>query len=1207
MNKLKTVAGYRLHLERLRFSNSSVMRTIKYPLGIYEDKHIIFNDLSDSLASNIKWDYEALYGAFNLSTYVNSRDIYSLKDFWLDCLKMGMILLPSANKLKDCLNQIKGRSIDDKVKARMRSVNESFLNLIDFSKFKKEILLSTGIRGNKTSFGFCKYKRDDSQYSDFEKMMRDTLDHIRRPDIDEDAYWLEKFGADKNAYKVEEKLVFFLLPDWQIIADSKVEPIDIITQLEQYLINKHIESVKIEDYTGIGDSGGGLSQLFNQILNYFWEGDVEAIKDSMNRMDSSFWEHNNSELNKRLSILQQKSMQLRRPKIVQNYSDYRTDFAGKIQSWLSNTLGQDLKIKQCLFDYEDHKGNQKHGHFYYLDKILEDFKKYTSDYSHIQDNIKQLKNILEKLAIYDNERTRIEAPILSDYIEQLKQFKTNINYFLQQNLLEQSWEKEYDKLTKPLKEPPKIPSFLGHIKSESQGIYDKYLNSLNRMRISFNFLQQITEGEYLQTNSKENHQKRVEGIKRFLQNLLEIYRRQQTNRSSRKSNISSQRKSNISSQIIEQILNKVIKNPKWVHCSENDYIFRARQSRNNKGESIELNCLDDELVERVHQFLEQTKIHWGKYESVRYLHEWVDLIEIEKIRFGLLSQNHRIDHLYTYIDDLRNVFERIDLVFNRFSQSEYKSQKCLITVINQAIFPEIKGTVSKMTTEEIVCRYIVQPIESEQKFPIVTEMSNHGIRRSKNEKYHIEYNYNSSQNNHTNTDINILSKKNIDSKIFKNKKIDRSKLLSINTSNYQIQFLDNCLSGKWKDIKISSYSFIYEEMYKISWSDKRELPIIQRDDDRRKLFVSIPFSLIKQHQKHIDLDKVKKMLGVDLGEYGVAIYVMDEKNFDNLQPYTKFIYEASLRKIRDGIRDNKKRQKSGTFSISNTYVQRIRDHSATAVRNKIHNIVINQQAQPVYEWEVSHFESGSNRISKLYHSIKRSDGGGGTDADKMERKLTWGFTKSIGLNISAYATSYCCSHCKQSIYQYADKKGSFQYSSNKDARIINIIVDQNISVKGYLEYSNSKAIQLDNIQEVIKAVRKYSRPSLDIVLKRCPNIKSQFLRFAEELDGNQNFLHLGIKPQEEKIKIISDMFNYYAGSQSIYICAFCNSVSDADLQAAMWIALKGYMQKYYKISKKDTINHMLQIAKSKSIQPINFDIYKRLSPKLVNDYLRRFP
>ena len=83
-SKHKGLAGYRLHNRRFRFTHKQGIRTIKFPLEGSEE-------LKKKISQGIKSDYEALYGPLNLSSYVASKEHYSLKDFWVDSLRAGVI------------------------------------------------------------------------------------------------------------------------------------------------------------------------------------------------------------------------------------------------------------------------------------------------------------------------------------------------------------------------------------------------------------------------------------------------------------------------------------------------------------------------------------------------------------------------------------------------------------------------------------------------------------------------------------------------------------------------------------------------------------------------------------------------------------------------------------------------------------------------------------------------------------------------------------------------------------------------------------------------------------------------------------------------------------------------------------------------------------------------------------------------------------
>lgn len=98
-----------------------------------------------------------------------------------------------------------------------------------------------------------------------------------------------------------------------------------------------------------------------------------------------------------------------------------------------------------------------------------------------------------------------------------------------------------------------------------------------------------------------------------------------------------------------------------------------------------------------------------------------------------------------------------------------------------------------------------------------------------------------------------------------------------------------------------------------------------------RVYVSIPFKIgfeKKSDKRNQQLEQRKKLLGVDIGEYGVACYLLDSEKL-NAKSSRYFIYEPTMRKIREGIKENVKRQKAGTFSIPNTTLKRVRDNAIT--------------------------------------------------------------------------------------------------------------------------------------------------------------------------------------------------------------------------------------------------------------------------------------
>ena len=263
------------------------------------------------------------------------------------------------------------------------------------------------------------------------------------------------------------------------------------------------------------------------------------------------------------------------------------------------------------------------------------------------------------------------------------------------------------------------------------------------------------------------------------------------------------------------------------------------------------------------------------------------------------------------------------------------------------------------------------------------------------------------------------------------------------------------------------------------------------------------------------------------------------------------------------------------------------------------------QARPIYEREVSHFESGSGKISKIYHSIKESDVYDGKEAGKLQQKLTWGNTKGIGRNISAWATSYGCSHCFKNIYAFLDNThaGRSQASKcrvierdNSSGRRLKIEVAPREIVEGYLPKALDKKVEELKVEDVVIAVKKFTRPPLEALQN-----DDYFKKIMKKA---------GLDLLNEKV---AAEFSKKAGNQAIFICPFCQSVSDADIQAALWIALKGYLdilsgkdknqpKKLNQKIKEKWLNapsltskmaFLMKFAKDNQIQPVKLDLAKR--------------
>lgn len=1241
------LTGYKLHRERLAYTGKDSIRTIKFPLGELSDipnyekskkKRIILNSEAEEFVKKIKHDYEALYGPLNLITYIERPNVYSLKDFWVDSLRAGIIMVPSTTKLKEVISVYCGleEELDRKQEKKMKDTNPKFFECIDYEKFKKEVISQGAFRKAKTSLSFFKNDCD-------EKYKETTKKEILKATVGKEAkikeeYFKKNYGVDKTIFErntpdSNEKPSFYVFPDLPLMEDLPIE--DCIERIQKQIVDKinkkSKKNEKINYFLGVSDNANGFSSYFNIMFNKLKKGDVSSIIKTIICLQSSVWKGKENELKKRLNFLSDKAKLLEKPKIVNEWHYYRTDMAGKIESWLSNSFGQDYEIKKQLFGSYGEKWSEgrqvndieKKGHYQELDEVekkLNNFKSYeeiSEEIDELKKEISEMKNLLDKIKQdskiknipikEEDDSERISFEYLENYGNLISGFRTNLNYV---------WQHEYgyiedEEETKKQKEKPKkanktfsalhknlksVPQFLGENKIKEGGIYDKYLQSLDRLNEGFDFLIEFQNAENKFAKSEElSKDKQIERIKQALQSLLRTYRMTD---------------SIVTRDIITKALKrfydgdiKKLRDKKRKY----DYFFRKKQAREERGEKLELSIKDDKLLNSLSKLLNDLKVKWDKYRKIDHWNngktysEWVGLIELEKVRLGLVAAFYNISSINKKLEKMNKHFPNVELVFSRYQEDEKFESKNISKVIQQAVLSELKGTVSKMSTKEFVMRYVVQPINSEVRYPIAIN----------EKKYHIQLPEKVDKKSGGDGEIKILSGKVLNKNGLKEKPYKESNLLKINSSKYQLQFFDNAFSGKWKEFspKISSYSFIYEETYKVNWTAKK--PKFELDNERKRLYVSIPFNLEYKNKKYKEerLASRKNFLGVDIGEYGIAMYMLDTTNFSCAS--ASFIYEPTLRKIAESVKKLGDEKRAGTFSVPNTKLKRQRDYAITSLRNKIHNLVVTSDARPLYEKEVSGFESGSGKISKIYHSIKRSDVYAEIAADELEHKLVWGDKKlMMGNDVGAYATSYMCSHCCKSIYALIEKKDYKQKYRIKavNGRVFLVDIDGE-NVYGYFKERKSVGEEI-NGEDALKAIKKYARPPLDLAVERISELGNLFKVKKYGLENNP----------------LMASFKKERGSQAIYICPFknCHQISDADKQAAMWIALKGYLN-MFTIRKKEAkgirkletkvfkneeiadnwsnsdlkgkLEYLLNFARDKKIPPVEFILDSRYFEK----------
>jgi hypothetical protein len=265
----------------------------------------------------------------------------------------------------------------------------------------------------------------------------------------------------------------------------------------------------------------------------------------------------------------------------------------------------------------------------------------------------------------------------------------------------------------------------------------------------------------------------------------------------------------------------------------------------------------------------------------------------------------------------------------------------------------------------------------------------------------------------------------------------------IQTSVYQKQFLERFLWGDRGDE--NQQNKLEEKMLGGSLIFERIVDIKNNFAEKDHCFYyAIPFQFEKKASEKVEKTLGKKrfrhstinmakpnILGIDLGEYGFGYAIFDQEKL-----YFKekgFIRIPLLENMRDKAKSWKDNQASGIFSRPTTHLADIREQTAGQIRNQIHHLAMKHQAIPVYEDSVDGFETGGQRISKLYKTLKTADiTRKSTKADEAVRKHIWGNVyNGIGAEIGSSYTSQTCRKCGVS-KSYEVRQEYNEAKKNKD-------------------------------------------------------------------------------------------------------------------------------------------------------------------------------
>lgn len=1128
--------GYTLHASRFSYTGMGVMRSIKFPL--YHSERKVY----DTFCQQIISDYKLVQGATNLESFLVDEQSYSLIDFWVDSLRAGVVFQPTEAQMSAFLRQ--HYQMTDVLEIAFSNMDRELRDKLDYLAFRQKIMLSTGLRPTSKFPGFLKCFKPDLQKDEAVIQLANQIfnhlvhDGVALTQSEQKEYWLSNWKLNlPEKSSTGESSTFFILPELQLAQDMTVG--QCLDQRRQLFPDQMLTIL------GFENTFSAFSNYYGKVITELRSGDVENIEKTIKSMSSS-WQGNEVELKKRLEFLSARA-QLLPVSYLAKYPDYRTSFGGKLQGWYSNYEAQIKRIGEQIGQFGEA-----------IQKAIDDVRvvgvhendvgfqeSHEQRKSVLLTNLDQLKQLQLQLADADN-RDFVTLELFRDLLSYVR---TDLNW-IYQTYLQTDKEKKEEKMVESryrglFVKLKLVPEFFGDSRKKQFAKYrDQVVPILRDGQAIVDKLKTelLTSPDYSFVDQQF-----------FVKQLQKLLDKLQTKSWNTKKY----------QQMVEEVVKKY---NNGLMPGRQQAFFLSPYARNKHCKVIQIGVSLDWGSE-LSDLIKQLNHNFSLDQNPTELQDW---LETQKWLIGwLLRANPNLE-----IDSAEwptQVFTKARTFQQQFGTKLSGGGRNYF--VNSLIFSEMRGAASSFSRREITMRYVVQPIASLNKYPLVlkTKQENpdlkdkHGLVNQPHRWYLASQKLIRKKESTSESEVGLVTEDEHGKRFgfLRSAYFDPGTLLEIRTSKYQIHFLDRLLYAgrKWRDLDVtaSDHSLIVEDTYRVNWNLQTGQPGVQKIDENRRLYVSVPVNIkpvLDKDEKKVKKQAIKdgrqRYLGIDVGEYGLAWVVLDFASSLNPRRIAQgFIFNQSLRKIKDKAEEIKDTQVTGTFTVPSTKLARVRENAITSLRNQVHDLVIKYNAKPIYEHSISNFETGSNKTTKIYRSVKVSDVVAENPADDAVKSHVWGSKYiTVGNHISSYATSYTCSQCHQSIYdQGLESQSEVKRHVVKEiyGRVIIVQLANNRAVYGYVPPKRDEVCfpyhtgsQLSD-KEVYTLVKNFARPPLD---------KSEAVSFVKNKKPNQL--------PEKELSLLQES----RGNSSIFICPFvnCLHVADADMQAAQNIALRGYLK-----------------------------------------------
>lgn len=802
------IAGYRLHKERILFSGGQLIRTIKYPLTPLDKNSDESKKFLKEFEEAVINDDLKVRGNLNINDYLSDtlgeKKNYTLVDFWISCLKAGIIWQPSTAFLIHIVNKIYSKPVAWKI---IKNAKLDIGRFFDKEKFSKNFILPNQIRNKKKEKNF---KQDlirslKDEYKDPKEKIKDVETYLEKyihPKAKElilkitncffsngnlvtdslkggkteyqNQLWKEAFGIKKgellenfvfpNHLKDFKKISFFIIPELFYPNKNFDELIEIRRKwlIENGICLTEDEKVlneEIRNLVGLSDNCNPLSNFLgvifcnfldkeigkNEVLERFYQV-FTIIEPSIIKLDLK------DKIITSLEYILENARKLGMPKIM-NFNLDR------------NPKNNEKKFYKGWADYRQNFGSKMQSWFTnyqkrdkQLDQELKKFKEiglqqakdYLWNEKFDEDAEKKKKDILELIDILKQFFTNEEKSIKNEenyllFESLLSLIKRRLNFFYQAYIQEEGRETKvnnFEPFKGLYKKIYKPVAFYGDSarRTKEKFVY-KTIPVLEDGIENIKKLSEYLRVSFSPKNTFEKAKKKNDTPERVYRKALQFFWNKYREGMLNSSEFKTK---------CEKILEENTDGKEWqeLQKKENKGRYVYYKSPYTKGALREIKLKDQDSLND-EDYLEKLNTLYLDLVNNLLLYNKDKLLADEKLLLDWVELAKNVVGLLLRFNTqeefklpslLLNNFEQVKRYVERFPKSHYPKNEYSF-IIQSLIFSEIRGAATLYSKKDYIAKYSVQIVGSDSKFKLYYRPKDPGIILSKERKQLMQLHY----------------------------------------------------------------------------------------------------------------------------------------------------------------------------------------------------------------------------------------------------------------------------------------------------------------------------------------------------------------------------------------------------------------------------------------------------------------------------------